>query len=95
MSLPANGWKNKPGTSKRKDGSTMKSLWEKKYKWPQKCSVLGCNESATDGAHMINSGTGSFEEWIVPTCHFHNEQEDTKLTLKDGTIIHKLNDLKN
>lgn len=95
MKLPAKGWKNKGGTSKRGEGPTMKSLWIKKnYLWPDKCSVAGCEANATDGAHMINSETGSMEEWIVPTCHFHNEQEGEDLELKGGVELHKLKSLK-
>lgn len=95
MGLPAKGWKNKGGTSKRGENPSMKSLWIKKnYPWPEKCSVAGCEKCATDGAHMINSQTGSMDEWIVPTCHFHNEQEDVELTLKGNVTLHKLKNLK-
>lgn len=34
------------------------------------------------------------EEWIVPTCHFHNEQEDVELTLKGNVTLYKLKNLK-
>lgn len=94
MGLPSKGWKNKKGTSGRNDSSTMKSLWEKKYPWPEQCSVCGCNAKATDGAHMVNSNSGSMEEYIVPTCHFHNEQEDIEIALKPGTKLHKLKEIK-
>ncbi len=95
MSLPAKGWKNKGGTSKRGENPSMKSLWIKKgFPWPDKCSVAGCDECATDGAHMINSSSESMEEWIVPTCHYHNEQENGYIQLKGGVKLHKLKDLK-
>ena len=94
MVLPRNGWKNKGGTAGRDSSTSMKSLWEKKHPWPNSCSVEGCNEAATDGAHMINSSSGSMEEWIVPTCHYHNEQEDAELTLKGGIKLIRLRDLK-
>ena len=94
MRLPLTGWKNKRGTGKRDDPS-MKSLWLRKgYPWPAECCVSGCHKPATDGAHMINQSSGSMEEWIVPTCHEHNEQEGVELTLKAGITIHKLKDLK-
>ena len=95
MKIPADGWVNKRGTSKREEGQTMKSLWIKKgYTWPEKCSVKGCEEEATDGAHMINSSSDSMEEWIVPTCHKHNEQEGVELELKPGAHVCKLKNLK-
>ena len=49
---------------------------------------------ATDGAHMINSGSGTMEEYIVPLCHSCNEIENELLTLKNGTKLVRANQKK-
>ncbi|WP_157833386.1 hypothetical protein [Selenomonas ruminantium] len=88
MGYPLNGWKNKGGTSDRNaPGGSWKQYWQKNtngQKWPEYCCVEGCYEKATDGAHMYCPSVDR-REWIIPTCHFHNMQKGSELTLKNST----------
>jgi len=83
--LSAKKWKNKKGTSERecKCGS-WKQHWKKfsGENWPAVCTVYGCINSATMGAHIINND--SSEEWIVPTCDKCNHA-DNEFYVKNGT----------
>lgn len=75
MSLTANNWKNKRGTSQRtcSCGSWAKHwLNFSKEKWPAKCSVSGCNNYPTLGAHIYNPN--EIGEWIVPMCDACNQK---------------------
>ena len=87
MSLPADGWKNKKGTAERscKCGS-WKQHWINylQEKWPSKCSVYGCNNPATLGAHIINSNVTS--EYIAPMCDSCNKR-NTEFRLKGDTLL--------
>lgn len=72
-SMIYSGWKNKVGTADRacKCGS-WKNHWIKfsGKEWPAKCSVVGCNNSATVGAHVYNknvSGEKLFQHVIAAT----------------------------
>ncbi len=75
MAYPVKGWKNKVGTGVRvaPGGKSWKAYWEENSdkSWPIKCCIKGCNENATDGAHMYCPSVDR-KEWIVPTCHAHN-----------------------
>lgn len=68
MSLTTKGWKNKNGIGARtcKCGS-WKQHWVNASgkSWPAKCSVVGCNNPAVFGAHIIINSDVS-REYIVP-----------------------------
>ena len=51
----------------------MKNHWinNSGEKWPARCSILGCNNSATLGAHIINNNVSG--EYIVPACDSCNK----------------------
>ena len=36
------------------------------------CHVVGCNEEATDGAHVQLDSPNNDKWYIVPMCHRHN-----------------------
>ena len=82
MSLTAKGWKNKKGTGER---SCRCGSWKQHWlnfsdeKWPATCSVAGCNNSATLGAHIFNSNESG--EYIVPACESCNKL-DSEFDLK-------------
>ena len=74
MSVTNKGWKNKNGTSNRTcNCGSWKNHWinNSGEKWPDRCSVLGCNNSATLGAHIINNNVSG--EYIVPDCDSCNQ----------------------
>ena len=85
MSITAIGWKNKGGTGTRscKCGSWAQHWVNYSGKsWPATCSVSGCFNTPTLGAHIINpSVTG---EKIVPMCDSCNGLSDS-FTLKGNT----------
>lgn len=91
MDITATGWKNKGGTSVRscKCGSWAQH-WVKyaNKPWPATCSVLGCNNRATLGAHIINSGVTG--EKIVPMCDACNGRTDS-FTIKGGVTLPSAN----
>ena len=87
MDITADGWKNKKGTSDRScKCKTWKQHWinNSGKLWPNKCSIRGCDNSATLGAHIINSEVDG--EKIVPACDSCNKLSD-KFSLKGGTIL--------
>ena len=94
MGLPTNGWKNKNGTSDRPncDCGTWKQHWINGTgkTWPILCSVEGCMETASDGAHLINENSDIKGEWIAPTCKGCNHRTDT-FSLKLGTTLYPAN----
>lgn len=67
--ITATGWKNKKGTGER---SCKCGSWKQHWingsgeLWPENCSVSGCNNAATLGAHIINSDVSG--EYIIPAC---------------------------
>lgn len=80
-------WKNKNGTADRACScGTWKQHWINfsRKSWPDVCSVYGCTNKPTLGAHVINSEVSG--EQIVPMCGSCN-----KLTkyfdLKDKTTL--------
>ena len=87
MSITEKNWKNKGGTSKRdcKCGS-WKQHWinNTSESWPSKCSVEGCNKSATCGIHVINSNVEG--EQIAPACGSCNQLEE-EFNLKGGITV--------
>jgi hypothetical protein len=72
--ITANNWKNKGGTGDRdcKCG-TWKQHWVNGSgkTFPDKCSVKSCNNSATLGAHIINTNVSG--ERIIPACDSCNK----------------------
>lgn len=74
MGLPCKGWKNKSGTS---DRSCSCGSWKQHWinnsgkEWPTYCSVDGCSNRATLGAHIYNSNADG--EWIAPMCESCNK----------------------
>lgn len=87
MDLPANGWKNKNGTANR---SCSCGSWKQHWinfsgeDWPIFCSVSGCFNFATLGAHVINSAVSG--EKIAPMCESCNKLT-TEFSLKDKTPL--------
>lgn len=69
MSITATGWKNKAGTANRNCScGTWTQHWMNyaNKEWPSSCSVEGCHNAATLGAHIINASVSG--EQIVPMC---------------------------
>jgi hypothetical protein len=71
MGISTTGWSNKNGTKDRTcTCGTWKNHWVNhnhgKVAWPQACSVAGCWEEATLGAHVIHPEVQG--ERIVPMC---------------------------
>lgn len=88
----AESWKHKGGTAGREcNCGSWKQHWinNSGLKWPHKCSVNGCSNVATDGAHVINDNeTG---EWIVPTCTSCNNKKNDIFDLKGGITLVRAN----
>lgn len=93
MSLPCDGWYNAKDTSNLEcPCGTWRKHW-KKYSngkpWPTRCSVLGCNNLAEDGAHVYHSDNPD-ELWIVPLCRECNSPWNYfELIFKPDTILVK------
>ncbi len=87
MGLPAEGWKNKGGTGSR---SCKCGTWKQHWinvsgeSWPEKCSVEGCTNVATLGAHIYNSDVSG--ERIIPACDSCNKLGG-EFTLKGGVTL--------
>ena len=85
--LPSKGWKNKVGT---KDRECSCGSWKQHWincsgkRWPQKCSVYGCDNDATLGAHVYNQSVRG--ERIMPACDSCNKKKD-EFTIKAGTTL--------
>ena len=87
MAIISKGWKNKKGTGERscKCGSWKQHWLNFSNKdWPDTCSIYGCNNSATLGAHIFNSKVS--DEYIVPACDSCNKM-DIEFNLKGGTTL--------
>lgn len=87
MTFTAKGWKNKKGTSDRTCGcGSWKQHWlnASGEKWPTACSILGCSNTATLGAHIINSEVSG--EYIVPACDSCNKL-NSEFDLKGGITL--------
>lgn len=70
-------WKNKAGTTDRKcKCGSWKEHWVNisQNTWPEKCGVLGCDNKADVGAHVLING-GS-KEYIMPMCKACNASTD-------------------
>ena len=74
MTLPAVGWMNKGGTSVR---SCSCGSWAQHWinyssrSWPSTCSVQGCSNKPSLGAHIINPNV--MGEKIAPMCDSCNK----------------------
>ena len=87
MSVTAIGWKNKSGTSVRScKCGTWKQHWinNSNNPWPNECSVSGCSNKPTLGAHIINSNVSG--EKIVPACDSCNKLS-YEFNLKGGVTL--------
>lgn len=87
MGITCNGWKNKNGTANR---SCSCGTWRQHWinfsgeNWPIFCSVSGCYNAATLGAHVINSAVSG--EKIIPMCESCNKLTK-EFSLKDKIIL--------
>jgi hypothetical protein len=87
MEMTASGWKNKNGTGNR---SCSCGSWKQHWinasgkPWPKECSIQGCTNNATLGAHIINSSVSG--ERIVPACDSCNKLSG-EFTLKGGVTL--------
>lgn len=87
MNIPCNDWKNKKDTG---DRSCKCGTWKQHWinysgtQWPIFCSVSGCINEATLGAHVINLEVSG--EKIVPMCKSCNNLTN-KFNLKIGTTV--------
>lgn len=87
MGITPNGWKNKAGTKDRTCGcGSWKQHWinVSGKKWPEECSISGCGQNATLGAHIYNSNVVG--ERIVPACDACNKMTG-EFSLKVGTVL--------
>lgn len=86
--MTQHGWKNKKGTCARscKCGS-WKQHWinYSKKSWPDNCSVDGCTNSPTLGAHVINPSVSG--EKIVPMCDSCNQKEGSFSLKTSATLV--------
>lgn len=80
-------WKNKKGTGERicRCGSWARH-WVNfsEQPWPDYCSVEGCYEKASLGAHVYQPP--SKEEYIIPMCDDCNHKTDL-FDLKSDVIL--------
>ena len=87
MSITARGWKNKSGTGNR---SCNCGSWKQHWincsgkPWPNECSISGCKNKATLGAHIFNSQVVG--ERIVPACDSCNKMSGT-FDIKGGVTL--------
>ena len=91
MSITAVGWKNKGGTGARacKCGSWAQHWVNYSNRsWPATCSVEGCTNKSTLGAHIINPNV--IGEKIVPMCDSCNKLTDN-FNLKGGIVLPSAN----
>lgn len=91
MSITATGWSNKGGTGERacKCG-TWKQHWINfsRKVWPSTCSIKGCSNAPTLGAHVKNQSVAG--ERIVPMCDSCNKLSGT-FTLKGSITVPSAN----
>ena len=84
------GWSNKPNTGLltcAKCGS-WKNHWinHSVEDWPEKCSVLGCEKPAVDGAHVMNEAVEGIH--IIPMCSECNSPDNVgDFAIDGGTIL--------
>lgn len=87
--MAAYRWKNKSGTGNRscKCGS-WKQHWinYSRKGWPDVCSVVGCNNAATLGAHVFCTDRNVSGEFIIPACDSCNKS-NREFNLKDDVTL--------
>ncbi|MFA5044734.1 MAG: hypothetical protein WC542_02240 [Paludibacter sp.] len=87
MGLPAENWKIEDGSvGKECQCGSCKQHWINNTGklWPGTCSVFGCHNTATVGAHIMNEEVEIAQ--IAPFCDSCNHL--TKVfTLKEGVIV--------
>jgi hypothetical protein len=87
MTITADGWANKGGTSTR---SCKCGTWKKHWindsgkSWPNDCSKKGCTATPVLGAHIYNNDVSG--EKIVPFCDSCNKL-DGKFSLNGGVTL--------
>ena len=85
--VTASNWKNKSGTGVR---SCSCGSWKQHWinfshkTWPMQCSVAGCTNAPSLGAHVINAAVNG--EKIVPMCDSCNKRTDY-FNLKGGITL--------
>lgn len=87
MGVTCHGWKNKVGTQYREcNCGSWKQHWinNSGREWPDKCSVAGCNNTATLGAHVYNKNVSG--EKIIPACDSCNKKTG-EFSLKSGVTL--------
>jgi hypothetical protein len=87
MIVPLDGWKNKNGTSRRScTCGSWKDHWHRStlISGDLECSVAGCGNRATLGAHIIHKVV--LGEWIILACTSCNGMT-TNFSLKQETLL--------
>lgn len=87
MGVTCSGWSNKNGTGIRNCScGSWKQHWinYSGKTWPSICSVDGCSNKPTLGAHIINSSVSG--EKIVPMCDSCNGLSDS-FNLRGGVTL--------
>lgn len=71
--------------------SSWKNYWETKkgVKFPNKCCVLTCNNTAEVGAHVILFYYG-IQDYIVPMCREHNNPNNKDIMAIDEKYLVKI-----
>jgi hypothetical protein len=85
--LYKHGWQNKSRTSERTCAcGTWREHWLKfsGKPWPSKCSVSGCENDPTLGAHVVQETFTNKHEYIVPMCQACNAKMES-FTVRSGT----------
>lgn len=89
MRLSPKNWTNVNGTSTRRcNCKTWKSHWENyafRRGWPSRCSVLGCSNVPTVGAH-VRKNNGA-KNYIVPMCSSCNGKRNSVFHFKQNTMV--------
>lgn len=89
MSITANGWSNVPGTG---EDSCPCGAWTDHWvkhsgkSWPTSCSVKGCTNPATLGAHIQNPHVVGLR--IVPMCGSCNGLDESFDLAGGVTLVH-------
>ena len=83
-------WKNKRGTSDSRcecGCGSWKDHWTQcsGEVWPPKCSVEGCDDTATVGAYIVNPKVPC--DMIIPTCHSCSMREGKFDLVKDVWVV--------
>ena len=76
--------RNIRGTSDSRRNTAWLNMWKDANGIPYSknipCTVFGCSETATVGAHVIKEYTG-MRQYIVPMCQRHNLMYDQELRI--------------